>query len=260
MTTKPKHKLYASSSGFIWGRLVFTDYKTGCLRNVLLQSRGVREGEIDEKYKIMGALHEDLHEDFLKSHKIPYHREAAIKYNVTPDVQFSGRADFVIPETRVEELKSTDSKNTARNIIKNGKVRTEHLAQVIAYMIPLKLAEGRLIYGYYEKDDETGKYAKQSDRAFDILIDDAGRICIDGAPSGYTINDSLNYTKTAAAVVTSGEIWDRPHNWSQSWGSPCKTCPWSSTCDKYDDGLIEGDVAFVQDAIDSLKAKEKKNE
>lgn len=255
--SKPKYKLYASSSGFIWGRLVFTDYKTGCLRNVLLQSRGVKEGEIDEKYKVMGALHEQLHEDMLKAHKTPYEREFVIKYKVVDDVEFSGRADFVIPNIRVEELKSTDSKNTMKKIMKDGKVRTEHLAQITGYMIPLKMDTGRLIYGYYEKNEATDKYEKKFDRAFEILIDDAGRICIDGTPSGFTVGDYLSYTKAAAYVVKTGEIWSRPNNWTSKFASPCKTCPWSKSCDKIDQGLIEGDVAFVNDALNTLKAKEK---
>jgi hypothetical protein len=255
-------KIYPSSAGFAWGNLVFTDFKTACLRNVLLSSQGVKEGDIDEKYKVMGKLHEDIHEELLKGLNAPYKREEPVRHPVdgVDGVEFSGRVDFLLADS-IDELKSTDSKNTKRDIIQNGHVRTEHLAQITAYMISLKMTKGRLIYGHYEKSKETGEYEKKSERCFEINIDDWGRICVDMTPTQFTVGDQLRHRLLSAKVVSEELVWDRPNNWNVAFKSPCTHCPWHEACNKYDDNLIERSTsAFVKEAkqISETLKKEKK--
>ncbi len=252
--------VYGSSSAFAWGRLVFTDSKAGCIRNILLQSHGVREGSIPEKYKIMGAANEARYNKILADSGIKYDQERPIKHAVAavPSVLFSGRADFIryLDSTVVvDELKSMDSKNKAREVLKHGNWTPENLAQLIAYMVGMQTPDGRLIYTQFEDGEPT------KERAFEIVIDEAGRICVDGAPTKFTVYDQIAHLNAAARAIENNEIWERPYNWNAPFKSPCGYCPFKATCDKFDAGEIKDVQAFVMSAKEDInKLGEVKNE
>lgn len=259
--SKMRNKLYGSSAAFLWGRVVFTDHKTGCLRNILLQSQGVREGDIAEKYKAIGALNEERHEQVLKDANIKYDREFAVKQSVPayPTVSVSGRVDFVRHMDNgiiIDELKATESKNKLREVLKNGHFVTENLAQLVGYMVALQTTQGRLVYAYYEipKGGTTHEFKKE--RAFEVIIDDAGRICVDTTPTQFTVYDQIAHTKAAAKVIRDMEIWDRPYMWSVPFKSPCQWCPFKATCDRYDAGQITDVTEFVKSAKSDLLTKQ----
>lgn len=235
----------------MWGRLVFTQYKTGCLRNILLQSRGVREGDIQEKYKILGAANEERFEKTLLEAGDEFKREVPIKTPIAanPSIILSGRADFVRTVNGsiiIDELKSTDSKTKLRDVIKNGRWVVENLAQLVCYMIEFKTTMGRLIYTYMEP--EGGVYTAKKERAFETVIDDAGRICIDLEPTKFTAQDQIAHRNAAAKVILTGEVWERPYDWNVAFKSPCAYCSFAPVCDRYDNGEIEGTDAFVLEA------------
>lgn len=249
----------------MWGRLVFTDYKTGCLRKILIQSRGT-ESKIDPKYVTVGALNEQLHEERLRSQRLTYHREFEFKTPVaqqnsdnTSPVTLSGHVDFVhtnadgVPVS-IDELKSISSVNSYRKIIKNGQYLTENLAQIIAYMVNVRVVKGRLIYTYYGDIVDKGWTAIDS-RTFLVEIDDFGRIHVDGKHTRWTVGDQLAHRTAAARVIATGEVAERPNLWDAPFVSPCGYCPFRDACDRYDRNEIEGSDAFVSYA-QSLLSKE----
>ncbi len=271
MSDKPnKQKVYPSSSGFMWGDLCFTKYKSACLRNILLASHGIREGEIDEKYKTIGALNEDLHEAVLKNSGADYRREYVVRHPIdgVDGVEFSGRVDFLILDASgvpvsVDELKGSDSKTTRNDAIRNGDVRPEHLGQIISYMISLNLTKGRMVYGYYEQPKGGGPYEKRDERAIEVTIDDHGRICLDAHPTQFTVGDQLRHRMLSAKVLSENLVWPvRPYNANVPFKSPCTYCPWHGACKKYDENLIDRTTeAFVKEANACLtELQEKKNE
>lgn len=248
----------------MWGRLVHTDYKTACLRNILLGSFGVRETDIQLKYKQIGALNEENYEKKLRAANISYLRESPIKVELenTDGVLFSGRADFIHQAADIEhviELKATDSKNKLRNVIKNGKYVIENLAQLVAYMIHTKTVAGYLIYNFFEQPKGEERWEQKAGRAFHVGIDNNGAVIVDGKATEYTVHDQISHTLTAASVINNPVVWDRPYNWSQPFNSPCGYCPFRATCDKYDSGNIEGVEAFVIDAASQLTLTSKEN-
>ncbi len=247
-----------SSSAFMWGDLVFTDYKTGCLRKILLQSRdinapynGVQTDDPDGT--TLGDVNENRHIERLyrEGHK-KFLREVEFKRPIPqePTITSSGHCDFIIANdinaAFVDELKSATSKNTRRNVIKNGEYSTENLAQIVAYMGEAKLVDGRLIYTYYEIDTNTGKYHAIDSRTFIVKIDDYGKIFVDGKATQWAFNDLIAHRVAAARVIRTGEVTQRPYRWELEWASPCKFCHFKDACDKFDSGEIEGDVAFVE--------------
>jgi PD-(D/E)XK nuclease superfamily len=252
-------KIYASSSAFAWGELVFTDSKAGCVRSIMLQANGVFEGEIDPKHVVRGALNEEEYEKHLKSTGQKYTREHPIRAQVPgySNVIVSGRVDFIRHTDSgdiIDELKSTESTSVLREVITKGKPKVTHLAQVTAYMIMAKAASANLICTYYENDE--GVYTKDKERLFEILIDDAGRICVDSVPSGYSVSDLYTHQKLAAKMISEHKVGQRPKDHDAKWGSPCGFCVWKGACDAYDSGAIESTTdSFVSYAKQFSKEK-----
>lgn len=239
-------QMRASSSAFAWGRLVYTDYKSGCLRKILLQSRNVSKA-IDSKYTTLGTLNEDRHQARLEREgRKNIRREPEFKLDLAKGVSLSGHSDYVY-EDGVDELKSVSSKNVLRNVIKNGNYVTENLAQLVCYMMAFAKDFGRLIYTYYE-DGEVGidkKTGAELERIFIVTIDAFGRIAVDSQVTKFTFNDLLAHQEQAALTIATGEVLQRPYRHDAPFASPCSFCPYKEACDAYDSGEISTANEFV---------------
>ena len=249
----------------MWGRIVFTDYGSGCLRSILAKSRGVRTGEIDECHKIRGAFNEEEYKKKLERDKIPYLDETKVVEQIgDTGVIFSGRVDIRVDPDNTgefpvpEELKSTESKSKKSAVISGGKYGLNQMAQLVAYMVALRSTIGRLIFTYYDRAKD-GTYSRppdkmyagrllKSERIFEVEVDERGTLVIDNKPSQWTVDDQLLWRQTAAEVINSGEVWERPFNYDSNYGSPCKFCEFSQTCQKWDDGILNTTEEFVRSA------------
>lgn len=228
------------------GRLVFTDYSSGCPRRIYLASQGVKEPFIPKHYQAMGLQHEDAFGSTLSNASVE--RELPFKWSVPgTNAIISGRIDYVI-DGEIFELKATDSKNNLTNIIKGGRLKPEQLAQVAIYMMAMNKSKASIYYGYYVRDKITDKLVLSKDRTFILNIDDHGDIFVDTKYSGYNIADVLKFLNTVTDLINNHEISDRPHNWGARFGSPCSYCVFKSACELYDSGIIEGASAFVSNS------------
>ncbi len=253
-------KFYPSNSGFMIGDLVITKYNSGCLRSILIQSRGIREGDIPQLYMDCGRAAEDQHAADLRAQGIPFVPEMGLKAQLSPNVEYSGRADFVcqMPTagTVVDECKGHTSKNTRRDVIRKGEYNVSYLAQLVSYMLRLRTQKGRLVCGYYE-EDPTGQLVRQEERTFKVEIDDDGSILVDGVSCGFAVSDLLAHQRAAARVLEHGEIAQRPDKAAQKYGGPCTYCPFKAACDQYDasGGDTEHFLSLAQTALDALPPK-----
>lgn len=233
----------ASSSAFAWGQLVYTDYNSGCLRKILVQSREVYT-EIDPKYGRVGTANEDLH---AKSISGRFAKEAEFRRELSYPVTISGHADFVHHDetwraTSVDELKSVSSPNTRRIVIKNGNYKTENLAQLVCYMWAFDVTRGRLIYRFFDKDEQP----TDDVRIFEVDVDEFGRINVDSKPSQFTIHDLFSHQQQAARTIATGHVPQRPYRWDAPFVSPCSRCAFAKACDEWDQGTIVSDEAYVE--------------
>jgi hypothetical protein len=244
-----------SSSAFMWGRLVYTDYDTGCLRKILVQSRHDANREIPPEKAAMGDANEERHAAALDAAGVSYQREVEIfrESGRVSGVTISGHADMFVANNTVHELKSTGSTSAKRDIIANGGFRAENLAQLVAYMGELNAPFGKLIYSYY-KDNNPAQFG--GERIHDVTIDEYGRICLNGTATQFTAYDVLAHRNAAVEVIKSGDIWDRPYRHDAVFSSPCTYCPLAKTCADYDSGVIEGSDAFVLASKQALESKE----
>ena len=226
--TKPF--IRGSESAFLWGETVFTTYATGCLRSILIKHKSGVKNDIDKSHQVRGHHNEDMYEKHLQEQGLSYQREVEVAHG-----DFSGHIDFLV-EGCVVELKSSQSKSR-KAAIKKGEYSIENLAQAVSYMVAVKSVNGKLIYSFWEPlDDGTLEY--QFNYVHNILIDDFGRICLNGAATRWTVYDLLAHQHYAIKVQKENTVHKRPHNWDLLWGSPCTYCPFSKACDSYDAGEI----------------------
>lgn len=257
---KKELKVRGSEAGFMLGRLVYTDYDTACLRKILLRSRDVRQ-PIPVLHTNRGPIYERKFGTELRKQFDSVAEECAVVVPVdgVDGVSFSGKLDYFVSGPSgscVYELKSTESKNVLRNVIKQGIYKTENLAQLISYMIAKGTDQGQLSYAYMEKD-KNDEYQIKAERKFKISIDNYGRILVDSKPSRFTVFDQISHTQHAAKVIKDGTIWDRPTGYQNAFGSPCQYCPFKSTCDSWDTGAIEKVDDFVNIARSSILGESK---
>lgn len=247
-----RKRLYPSSSAFMLGELVVTEYDSGCLRSILLAANGART-TIPEIYERVGAAHEVWYEEnVLKKDPriLNYATEVPIKQPIdgVEGVTYSGRMDVLAAHDKVgvviHETKGTISKNTRLSVIRKGKVKLNQLAQLVSYMIAKECPRGKLIAGYYEEDGD-GTLVHQEGREFKVEIDDEGAIIVDGVPSGYSVLDQIRHRQAAAKVIASPHVAARPDKWDQKWGGPCTNCTFREVCDKFDNGEIGGLNEFI---------------
>lgn len=259
MLTKTK-KIRASSAAFMKGRLVFTDYATGCLRNILFNSWGIKE-QLKQGTQDRGAMNEDRYiADNLVDTDLDVSREITSPVTqVTDTVAWGGRTDVhVKPRSagpaEIYELKSTGSKNKLRDL-KQGKYTTENLAQLVAYMTDWELSNGHLVYSYYEPD-AFGKDQLKYEKDFTVKLDTAGTVVVDNEPTMFSVADQLHHRLQAAEVVDKDIVWDRPHNYDAAFGSPCHWCPFKSACARWDSGVIESVDNLLLEANMLVRSKE----
>lgn len=230
----------------MWGKSVYTKYSNSCLRSILIKSRLPKyESNIDVSHQIRGKHNEDTYEQYLIDQGIPYEREVAITKG-----DFSGHIDFFTHNIKVVELKSSQSKSR-KSDIKKGEYVVENLAQAVAYMLVKETVVGELIYSFWS-EDTSGELKYEFNYVHKILVDDFGRICLNGLPTQWTVYDLLAHQHHALKVQNEGIVWDRPHNYDLMWGSPCKYCPFSKACDAYDTGAVTDADGLVQVASSGI--------
>lgn len=241
-------KLYGSSSAFLKGRLVFSSYDSGCLRSILAKGNGFRT-DISKTSQDIGAKNEQRYEQKLEAQGAFFERESPIRYPLDEgnDVWFSGRRDFIVDLGAggkvVVELKATASKNKYQ-MLREGRYVTENLAQLVAYMVAEDVDVGHLIYSYY-KDPAAAE--PHLERDYLVTVSTDGDILVDGRHSGFTVTDLLAHQFAAVDALANGTVYDRPHNWTAKFGSPCGYCPLKSVCDRYDAGEVTDYVSAVHE-------------
>jgi hypothetical protein len=239
------------------GDLVYTEYSSGCLRSLLLTSEGVRE-PFDPKHSERGALNEERYERALMAAGADFSREEPFKIQIAPDAVVSGRVDFVIADTRIDELKSTESTNVIREVIKNGNIKQSNVAQLVVYIMAKGLTFGNLIYSAYKRDKKTKELIHVSDRVFSVQLMADGGIYVDEKKFEFTAGDVVSHLLATARVIRHRTIAPRPYKHADFSG-PCKFCVFAPTCGLYDSGILEDVEDFVASAKTDLLTKAAKS-
>lgn len=258
--------LRSSSSGFAWGTLVHSHYKSACLRWILIQSH--RSFEIAKKYQILGLANEDRHAAALQEKGIYFTRELEVERDSPVEgVVNRGHIDFLVTlpftnELEVHELKHVQSVNVRREVIRKGLYTSDNLAQCVNYMLHAQTDHGLLKYTFWEHGKKDGKASATEEREFKVKIEEFGRISVDGVPTKFTAHDQLNHQKLAATVLKYQIVApDRPHLGNTSpFSGACRSCPAQAACDKFDQGAIEGTDAFVETSKQLIQEKEQAND
>jgi hypothetical protein len=250
-------KIYPSSAAFCWGDMVLTDYPSGCLRRALLTAHGVRDGDIPELSKLVGAFHEDRYEEWLTTEQeFPFHKEHSFRFEVAPDVIASGRCDYITyePYPVIHECKASTSKY-ALSPLRAGKIRLNHLAQLVFYLTFFRVCRGYVVSSVYavgEEKREGKDFTVLGERKFTVEIEDTGRIMVDSKFSGYMVQDQLEHQQSSATAINDHVVWERPSGAEDKFGGCCKMCPYQGTCNRWDSGELETTDDFINHAKERI--------
>ncbi len=249
-------KLNGSSSAFAKGAMVYSKYSTGCIRNILLKSHGVRE-ELKQSTQGLGLQNEDAYGAKLVSdgrtilaRELPIVGESAI----ASDAIFSGRFDYQVATPlgpQIVELKSTQSKNKLAEL-KKGVYTVENLAQTVAYVVETGSTGGaQLVYTHY-KYDAQNVYQPTYERSFDISFSASGSILVDGVASGFFVRDLYAHQALVYVHLSENRVGPRPYNYESQWASPCTYCPFKKACQGYDENPLSTTESFINQAKECL--------
>ena len=227
-------RFYPSSAAFMQDGAALTKYNSGCFRSILLKSHDVGAEDIPKVYMDAGAAAERAHEADLNAANILYTREVVIRQELAPDVVYSGRADFVLADGTVHEVKGHVSKSQRLDVIRKGIYNPSYLAQLVSYMIKLRVTEGALVCGYYERDGDIGPFVRQEQREFLVEIGGDGSVWVDSLETGHNVRSLLEHEREAARLLAADEVGARPARWNEKYGGPCAYCSFKLACDAYD--------------------------
>lgn len=237
-------KLYGGSTAFLWGQSAVTTYDSGCLRSIVFKmlNADIRT-QIDPKYEVLGAYHEDWWASELAKITNWQLWEIPAREEITEGVQWSGRTDFLTWDT-VYETKGSYSKS-APYAIKKGEYKIGHLGQLASYFWQFDKHLGEIVFGAYKETTEGPK--QTGHRRFKVEVLDDGRLKVDGRESPYFMQDLFAHVTTAADLLSRRKVHEyRPHNWEEKWKSPCGLCNFRELCDKYDAGQLDDETAITQ--------------
>lgn len=252
-------KVYPSAATFTLGRENTADFPSQCHRLIWLAAHGVRKpDDASAESKAAGSSFEDTVERWLGAE---FGEGSLVKekgltlYDEESGWVANGRCDFVVTledgSRLPAECKATRSSSTAADF-RAGRIKLYHLAQLLIYMATLQSPRGRLYCGVFNKKGEVSYH-----RFYDITLDEAGQIFVDGAPFAYNIQDLFNGFDVVADHYFSNTVPDRPTHYNNVWKSPCLKCPFGETCEIYED---TGSISAFIEASAKLSPKRKEEE
>ena len=265
---KQKLKYYPSQAAFVVGEEVVTGYPSGCPRNILFASYGIRTESIPEVYQTVGAMNELRHQADLLADSSIVEAEAEVPVRGpiygSDTVEYSGRIDFwVTHEDGTEvphECKATVSRAGFQSMKRNAAPKVNHLAQLVSYMLQTETQDAQLVYGYYQYpwsiDHDAPNLECTDSVTFDVRIEDSGTITVGGKPTIYTAQDQLKHMQLAVKTLTENKLTNRPAS-ENAWSNPCNLCPFSNTCDKVDAGLTDLEEILMSAEEDITKVEER---
>lgn len=249
-----------SSAGIFRNGEFVSDADTACPRRTILRHLNIQEtiSAFTKQIFAIGFKFEDHYGALVPDAA----KEVAI---TTPN--FSGHADAVTDDV-VIETKSVSSKNTYKQVFKQGIVKSNHLIQLCHYLIQMERQKGRLVYGSYvsktidysklkamhpDKIPALMENAVPEIREFDVVIDDDGFIMVDGEPyQNLHVSEFLDFISELTALIEADELPPRVEPLTpNSWGDVCKWCPFNLVCDS-NPATIEDFVEGAQEVLEGL--------
>ena len=265
---KQKLRYYPSFAAFHLGGSTVTSYPSGCQRNILFTSFGIRTESIPALYMSVGQLNEERHERTLLGWPdvLQIEREMPVRGSIagSDSVEYSGRIDFWVTTTdgneEPHECKATVSRTGFQVMKRKGEPKLNHLAQLVSYLIQQEVQDGRLVYGCYEHPydptEQDMSLVCTDSLTFRVRIEDDGCITVDGKPTPYTALDQLRHMQQTVKTLTTREFGPRPAV-ENEWSSPCRMCPFQNTCSQIDVGAADLEQALESAENDIKNAVER---
>lgn len=215
-------KIRPSSAAWMMGKSVITDTPSGCLRYLVLKKEHPKPDQIKPELQEMGEMGEKIYMKKLEeTQPWPFHRELPFEVPIEDGV-IKGRIDFITYHDSfkvIHECKTSQSKDFNREVIGRGIPKSNHIAQVVMYLLSLYETRAKLVALYYPT---------LKTRIFKIELMDNGMILVDNMPYLYTVSDQISHQLMSLEVQKSKELFERPL------GKACFYCIYKQECFNYD--------------------------
>tara|TARA_R110002126_G_scaffold42101_1_gene121982 strand:+ start:6788 stop:7675 length:888 start_codon:yes stop_codon:yes gene_type:complete len=247
-------KVYPSAAGVVENNLVVTSKSHICLRSQWFKHHGVKTGDINNIYKLIGDYWEGRTAKDLRKGNLDAVIEGTLKIEAEKTyradiggVATSGRGDFIKTCVRtgkvfVVECKAVASSARRSKCVRKREPDDAHVIQIVITMLLAGATEGELRYAYVHFDNEhedfmipfnTDKGDSRATMPVEILPD--GSLMVDNKQAEFGIEDIFAYMNKATKEVPGNTLPDRPFvDPTNPYSSPCTRCVFASTCDASD--------------------------
>lgn len=245
-----------SSNGIYRNEEFLSATDVACPRKTILRHLEIQETINEKTQEIFKIGH--LFEDWYAQKHPHYEREREI---IAPG--FKGHCDFSNGE-EIVETKSCTSKNTYKEVFKQGKCKVQYVIQLACYMTMLEVPKGRLVFGSYVHIADYSKIQKMDIediqplfanaepelKEFIVTINTDGMVLVDGEIFyGINITEILAFQSELHRFVKQDELPPRVQSIDPSGKiNPCQYCKLSYLCEK---GVYELDD-FIKESQDVL--------
>lgn len=193
----------------------------------------------------------------LKARGLAYQKEVPFKIQTGEGVEVSGRCDYLLDD-EVVEVKSTTNRRRISDAA-NGRPKVEHLAQLALYLGHFRKEKGRLIYNYFE-EDEQGELVIQTQVTVYVTVEE-DEVYVNGKVTGHRASDLVDFVVGLSGYLERDELPPRAVNATSSFG-PCNYCPLKEICGATIDSEKARELIASQEPypFSINKVKEKKDD
>lgn len=228
-----------SSSGIFRNGEFIGSSDSNCPRKTILRHLDVQQVHSKKTLEIFSIGHQ--FEEYFASIHPEFQREVEV---ITPTVK--GHVDFV-SDDYIYETKSVTSKNTHREVFKNGVPKPANVLQLLTYMVAMERDKAILVYGSYTSITDYSKLMKMRTeeiaplfkgavplmREFLVEISPEGNALVDGEPfHNIHVSELLEFQDNLHELVRQRILPPRIESLEPgAWSGPCQYCPLQTLCD-----------------------------
>jgi hypothetical protein len=250
-------KIYPSSAAFMSGPLVDSKKSNSCHRYMwaVAHTDAPRQNDVDPAYAGIGALDEARLAAQLTKKRVKFEREVPFKIPFK-DVIISGRYDFDIAYKDgpvILEKKASTSDYVKKDHLDTGIPDSNHVAQLVMYLLLHKREKGHLHLSYYELSPEQDAYVVAQEKVWLITVSEQGDVLVDGKQFGFNAADLRRWLVGAHDAITiANRIPPEPRLHSIPYKNPCYFCPLKDVCAAHKENEKSSKV-FLQEADTALR-------
>ncbi len=235
-------KFSPSSAAFAIGSQTFSEWPSGCPRNMYLAANGLKT-PFPESNTLAGHTYEALKDAAYRAANKAFWSEFPFKAQFADNFLISGRLDYIL-EGEIIELKSCNSPTSRTKHLSKGIPTLGNIAQLVTYMTSFRNSRGTLIYGEVIADKKTKVLEIGREVVHVVTLQQDGAIHVNDHKTPYSVSSLVNHRRIYNDAFEADVLPDRPFNESR-FNGPCARCAWNTICTIADTQQLKSAADFL---------------